>query len=300
MAEPHNLQIAAVGRFVSGSITEKRDKDHENRPIPEDKQQYQFGVAFRKDDPDMQRVFGEVYQYAAACWAQQPQKLTALQNWYSTLSGLSMKISDGDAPNRQGKVNENTAGHFVFWFSSAYPVKTCDPAYQEIAPESIKRGYFVQIVGNINDNDQAIDRAGIYMNASHVMLVGEGDVIQGGVDAATAFAGIATPQQLPPGAKPLGANVGMPGTTPPGAPGNVPGQPASMPGTTAPGQPPQASVPTQPPAPPQQTTPALPGATSSPSNVPPQPPAAPGQPNAMPQPHTGITQGPPPGMPGQS
>ena len=40
--------ITPVGRFVSGSITEKRTTDYEGRTLPEEKQHYAFGVADRK------------------------------------------------------------------------------------------------------------------------------------------------------------------------------------------------------------------------------------------------------------
>lgn len=290
MGQNYPFFTNAVGRFISGSLTEKRTKDHNNRALPEDKQRYEFGIAFRKDDPDIGRLFGEFYQYIAALWAVDQQKMGALNGWYGQVQGIPpftgvpMKISDGDAPSKQGKINENAAGHFVFWFSSSYPVKCCDPANQEIDASSIKRGYYVQVAGNIADNGLAWQAdgkgAGIYMNPNVIRLVGEGDEIVGGIDPATAFGNTTAPAQLPPGARPLGANVGLPGTAPtppaavPGMPGATPTPSAPVPTATAP-----AATPGLPTA-----QPAVPPSTASPSN-------------AVPTPHTPILQTPVPGQP---
>ena len=45
-----------VGRLVSGSWTEKRTKDHQNRPIEPEKQVYQFGLAIEKTNPDFPAI----------------------------------------------------------------------------------------------------------------------------------------------------------------------------------------------------------------------------------------------------
>jgi hypothetical protein len=289
MGQNYPFFTNAVGRFISGSLTEKRTKDHNNRALPEDKQRYEFGIAFSKTDPDMARLFGEFNAYISQVWAADQQKLAALQNWFSTMQGVPMKISDGDAPSKQGKVNENAAGCFVFWFSSSYPVKCCDPANQEIDAASIKRGYYVQVAGNIADNGLAWQAdgkgAGIYMNPNVIRLIGEGDEIVGGIDPATAFGGTAAPAQLPPGARPLGANVGLPGTQPT-APAAVPGMPGATP---APVQtaPVSAGMPGSP-----TPQPVAPQPTASPSSVVPGQPAA-----AAPAPHTQILNTPVPGQP---
>ena len=39
------------GRFISGSMTQVRTANARGKPIPPEKQQYEFGVAIRKDDP---------------------------------------------------------------------------------------------------------------------------------------------------------------------------------------------------------------------------------------------------------
>ncbi len=291
MAEAQRFLTQAVGRFVSGSLTEPRTTDVDNRPIPEEKQQYSFGFAIAKNDPWFEQFKTQIYQYAASVWAHDAQKLQKLNNWWTTLDGLSMKISDGDKPNRQGKVNQNTAGHYVIWFSSKFAFKTCvGEQYAEIPPEDIKRGYYIRVAGNFVDNGQAVDRAGIYMNGEHIQLIAEGDVIEGGVDAATAFAGSGVPAQLPPGARPLGSNVGM--VQPP-----MGNPPAPVHGQTAPVTTPVQTTP-QPPAPPQTVSPSNPPQPypqiTQPQQpqppAPPQPPAAPGQPVTQPPMPPGVPQ----------
>jgi hypothetical protein len=291
MADALQFMTNAVGRFISGSLTQKRTRDNNNREIAEEKQRFEFGVAFPKTDPDMQRLFGEFYQYLSGLWVQDQARVAALNNWFQTLDGMSMKISDGDKPNARGAVNENTVGCFVFWFSSMYAPKVCDSAFQEIDPESVKRGYFVQVAGNIADNGLAAPSWGMYLNPTHVRFVAEGDEIKGGIDAATAFSGVQTPASLPPGARPPGAAVGMPGATPAAPAAPVPGMPAVNP-TTAPA--------------PVQTAPVtMPGHTPAPPAAPPST-ASPSNPPQMPQPHTAILNpatpaapaAPVPGMPG--
>ena len=56
MANKHDFFTNSVGRFVSGSMTEKRAKDNDGRAIDPDDQRFEFGVAFRKDDPDRKSV----------------------------------------------------------------------------------------------------------------------------------------------------------------------------------------------------------------------------------------------------
>lgn len=259
MRVKHDFYTNAIGRFVSGSMTDKRTKDTNGRPIEEAKQKFEFGIAFPKSDPDMARLFGEFNAFIGAQWAADPQKTQALANWFQTMQGVPMKISDGDKPNNKGQVNENTAGCFVFWFSSTYPIKCCDPANQEIPAESIKRGYYVQVAGNIADNGLAwqVDGkgAGIYMNPSVVRLVAEGEIIAGGVDAATAFGGTQAPVgALPPGAMPLGTAVtaapaapatAMPAAAPAAAPVAAP---AAAPAAAVPGMPVQQAAPAAAPA----------------------------------------------------
>ena len=289
MANKHEFYTNQVCRFVSGSLTEKRTKDTNGRPLPEEKHRYEFGIALSKTDPDTARLFGEFQAFMQNEWANDQNKLNALANWFSpdpttSMTGVPMKISDGDRPNAKGQLNSNTSGCFVFWFSTGYQPKCCTATNEEIPADAIKRGYYVQIAGNISSNGLPWQPdgkgAGIYMNPSVIRLVAEGDEIVGGVDAATAFGGTAAPTQLPPGARPVGSGVGMPGMATGGA---IPPAPAPVQNQAAPaGLPGQATGQT-----------AAPVTTVSPSNI---------------NPHTGILNGPgvaqpqttPAGLPGQA
>lgn len=243
-----------AGRFISGSLTEKRSKDSDNRPIEPEKQRYEFGIAFQKNE--IWSMLTEQFRpWLTTQLASDANGLSRMQEWFSTLTGFSMKISDGDKPNAKGQLNENSKGCFVMWFSSSFSPDTVDSTMtNQIPADSIKRGYYVQIAGNISPNGLTASQAGIYLNATHVRLVAEGEEIKGGVDAVTAFGGTAAPTSLPPGAMPLGSNTGAASAFPTGVP-------AGMPGT-------------------------------QPANHAPAPTASPGEPNV--QPHTGILTGPPP------
>jgi len=281
MSERFDFYTPVVGRFVNGSITEKRTKDSDGRAIEADAQRFEFGVAFEKA-AIWPMLVEQWYPFLATALARDQNASQRMTNWFSTMSGYSMKVSDGDAPNRKGAVNEHTKGCFVIYFSSLFMPQTVGPdaAFTEIDAATIKRGFYVQVAGNIAPNGQPGDRAGIYVNANAVRLIAEGDEIRGGIDAASAFGGAAAPTALPPGAKPLGSTSGAGQAF--GAPG-LPGAsaPASTPGL------PGASAPA-----PAQTAPAgMPGLPG----VAPQTASA-GSPPAGVVPHTGILAG-PPGLP---
>lgn len=257
MTEQRLNFVTPIGRFVNGSITEKRTKDMDNRPIDPDKQRFEFGVAFPKADlwPMLTEQF---YPWLATQAARDANAMQRISNWFSTFDGFSMKIADGDKPNSRGQFNENTRGCFVMYFSSKWAPQTVDPSNQNIAAGIVKRGFYIQIAGNIATNGengaafQAGDRAGIHLNGQFVRLCAEGDEIQTGPDAATAFGGVAAPTALPPGARPLGAASGAHGAfggapvgfPPPGAPAPAPMAPAAPPAAYgAPQMPPQYAAP---------------------------------------------------------
>ena len=219
-----------VGRFVSGSLTEKRTKDLNNREIDPDKQRYEFGLAIRKDDPGLMPLITQIATHAKAGYQNSPHIVQRIDNWFRTLDGFSMKISDGDAPNSRGVINQNTVGHFVFWFSTSMEILAANRNNQQIDIATIKRGWFVDLSGNCAVNGLTDHNAGVYLNPVCVRLIAEGEEILGGltVEAALEHAPPA-PTALPPGARPVGStpkaptSSGLPGT---GLPGN-PTQPAT-------------------------------------------------------------------------
>jgi len=248
MANKHDFFTNSVGRFVSGSITEKRTKDNDGRAIDPDDQRFEFGVAFRKDEPEMQTLLGGFQQFLTQEYANKPHVLRMVQNWFQTLNGYSMKIADGDKPNSKGQVNENTRGHFVFYFSTKFPVTTVDAQYREIPATNIKRGWFVRVAGNITPNGLENHQAGVYMNPSAIQLVAEGDEINVGVDAQAAFGGTQAPMALPPGARPIGAGTPVGAAFGQGAPGapSVPDQHLTGSAVTTPVVPVATPAPAQP------------------------------------------------------
>jgi hypothetical protein len=224
----NDLLNLPVGRFVSGSITDKRTTGHDGQPLPEDKQRFEFGVAVRKDDAGLVAIFGAMKGEAAS----QHGALPAVQAF--DLNGYSWKVTDGDKPNRKGQVNENTTGCYVFWFSSSYPPQTVNAQNTMIDATEIKRGYYVDVAFNVKNNGKSGQQAGIYVNPTHVRLIAYGEEIRGGIDANAAFANTPAPTSLPPGASatPV-ASTPAPGTAPAPA-GNAAPAPAASPAQAAP------------------------------------------------------------------
>lgn len=206
-----------VGRFVSGSLTEKRTTDNNGRPIDPEKQRYEFGLAIPFSDPGVMSLIQQIgmnarNQYSVIA----PHVVPKIDQWFQTLDGFSMKISNGNAPNAKGKVNPNTVDHFVFWFSTAMPIITCRvPDNAQIPAESIKRGWFVDVAGSSVINELVDHQAGAYLNPSVVRLCFEGEEILAGVDPQTAFANVPPPVQMPAGARPIGALPSVPASAGP-------------------------------------------------------------------------------------
>ena len=268
MTDTVNFNIPLKGRFVSGDMTQKREKDYRGNAIAPDKQRVEFGVAYPKAEfwNWLTTVFypGPLAQALAG----QAQAMQLATTWFQNgFNGFSMKIDDGDKPNTKGNINENTKGCFVVYFSALNPPQV----YVGATPETLnqadtsecKRGYYVMMSGNIRFNGKMPPQIGIYMNAGAVWLVEKGAEIVGGINAATAFAGVA----LPPGVAPMdlsngaGAAFGAPSPQMPGMQQAVPGMQQAVPGFP----PPQTSAPG-----PVQTAPVgLPGQASTPPAAPP-------------------------------
>lgn len=253
------------GRLVYGSLTEKRNKDSNGRPIDPDKQRFEFGVAFPKQDPNIVPLIQQIAQHAKQFYsARAPHIAQRIDAWFQTLDGFSMKVSDGDKPNAKGQVNQNTVGHWVMWFSTALDFQTVvyrNPTHVQIPASDIKRGWWIDVAGTSAPNELLDHNAGVYINPMVVRLLYEADEIVGTANPDEMFT--APPAaQLPPGARPLGSapvapTGGMPGMGAPVVPNASPAaMPATLPGAQAgmPGAAPAAS----------QTAP-----TASPSSFPP-------------------------------
>lgn len=229
--------FTARGRWTHGSITEKRTKDMQGRPIDPEKQQFEWGVAVPKTEPSLGELFGRIAGHAKAGYSAHPHIVQRIDAWFQTMSGFSMKITDGDAPNAKGRVNEHTRGCYVFWFSTGLDVTVCGPDNIQIDPSAVQRGDFVDMAGNISINGLTDNNAGIYMNGSVMRLLDYGEPIVGSIDPNEAF-GSAAGGAL--GARPGAAAQGAPGGGVHG--GGVPGGGAQ---TGLPGGNPQQPAPDQ-------------------------------------------------------
>jgi hypothetical protein len=209
MAESQHFYTPVVGRFVAHSLTEKRSRDHENKPIAPEDQQYQINVAFPKAEI-WQWLTTEFYGKVLESIGNHTDARNRVAAWFQNgFQGFSMKIYDGDKPSQRGTVNENTKGCLVFSFTSKdVPQCVAGPAKTPVDAEVIKRGYYVQVAGSLKFNEKTGAQMGIYMNMNIVWLVAEGDAIVGSVDPETAFGGAPAAPALPPGARPLGAASG--------------------------------------------------------------------------------------------
>lgn len=266
------------GRFVSGDLTKKRTKNARGQDIPVEKQQFEVGIAVRKDEPQVGNMFA---QFAAGAKAVCPANVHPyIDNWFQTLDGFSMKIADGDKPSlKTGKANPNTAGCWVVYLSSSFPFNCYDNTNAQMDPAALKRGWYVDCTATIAYNGQApMDGAGIFVNPGMFRCLGVGEEIKGGLDEAAHMAAMAAPQ-LPPGAQPMGSAPAAPAMPGAGPVGMVPGvQPPAMQPAGVPMQ--QQPAPMGVPAQPAQATPpgvpqqAPAGAPANPMQAPPGIPAA--------------------------
>lgn len=304
MGNRSDNMVTPVGRFVSGSITQKQTTGYQNKPIPEEKQMYEFGVAISKQDPGVVPMLQQIAAHAFASYANAPHIQQLIQQMDFGVRGFSWKIADGDKPNKKGQTNPNTVGHWVIYFSSMY-IEFCDQNNVDMPAENIKRGSFVMVSFTVATNDAVDDQAGIYVNPQIVKFVAFGDEIRGGISADDAFGDSPIPQQLPAGASltPVGTamNTGQVGFQQPAqspAAGQPHMQPASQPVMNT------MSVNTQPmTGSPGNGAPVMGNGVGTVADPSMQPGFAPTQPTtASPsnaQPLTGFAQGQPqPGMPG--
>ena len=197
---PRINMVLPVGRYISGDHVNKRKTDLDGRPIPEAEQDFQFGVAVRKDAPGINDRLMEIYQHVAAYYSRNQDVLNRMNLGFGAPKGqgFSWKIKDGDLPNAKGEISDISRGCYVFYFSTMYPVKACNAQNVEIDPSQIKRGYYVDVAMSIAPNEQVGDRSGIYLNPQIIRLVGYGEEITGGLSPEQAF-GSAAPTYAPPG-----------------------------------------------------------------------------------------------------
>lgn len=191
------------GRFVSGDLDRKQDKDYENKPIPPEEQEYYFAVAVPKNQPGVDELLGQLHGLAAQAYGQAPQ-LLAQVNMGLKATGFSWKIEDGDvvkidqSTGQPKKIPEYIAGCYIFKFRTKYEFGACDLNGTNINRADIKRGDYVDVMFTAAPNGRYDGNAGIILYPNAIRRLGYGEAISGAVDASTAFSGHAA--NVPPGA----------------------------------------------------------------------------------------------------
>lgn len=217
------------GRFIWGSITERATHDYDNNPYEPGKGPFQFGLAIAKNAPGVNDLLGALYQVAVSGYPNKPGIAARILNEYQsgfTRGDFAFKIKDGDKPNAEGVVNPNSAGCWVFAFSTMLPIKATHyniipgiPNNAEIDPKEVYRGSYVDVHLSSSPNGKEDRTAGIYLNPNAVRLLGHGERIVGGITTEQAFGNAPAPV-VPVGASamPVGPAGGAPQVAQPQVP----------------------------------------------------------------------------------
>jgi hypothetical protein len=236
MAEKEYL--FATGRLVQGDVFEPQTKNMNGGPLTnlrgEPKIQYFIAVACPKSDPKTVATYQRIQEIAVAGF---PGGETQLPNF-------AWKVLDGDQHPNNTKIG--FPGCYVFRLATGFQPKayTQGGASQIVDPAQIKRGYFIRAAFTCAPNGNQ-KKPGVYLNTELVELIGYGEEINNGPDAA-ALLGAAGVAVLPAGAS----------ATP--VAGGAPIQPPAQ--TSSAGMPPaqtsSAQAPAAPPVPPAPIAPA--------------------------------------------
>jgi hypothetical protein len=168
-----------VGRLVQGDVFKGNDKDMEGRPLRtksgELRTEWFMAVAIRKDDAGLPPVLQALKEVAQVGFPRGETKNPE----------FAWKYSDGDS--RADK--EGFKGCHVFRFTGGFqPAAYSTGGASRLVEGGIKRGDYVRVYGSVRANGSAT-RPGLYLNPSMVELIGHGEPITTGPDAATVFGG---------------------------------------------------------------------------------------------------------------
>lgn len=247
MADNVNLNTP-LSRLVGGNMSERSTHDYDGNPYEAGKGPFELHIAVPKNDPNASAFLGALYQKAAADYAAKPAIVQRMQAEYQSgfrMGTFRFKVRDGDAPNREGQVNENKKGHWVVYASSYRPFKASYtdhhgltgftdamgqpiPPGREIDPKSVKIGDYAYVALGVSANGNEDHTAGLYVNINGVMLAARGQEITGGISLDQAFAGMTFSSALPTGAT-VAASAPAPAGLPAPAAGGLP-----VPGNVAP------------------------------------------------------------------
>jgi hypothetical protein len=239
--------LTPVGRFVGGSLTKPQTTDAEGKPLV-----YKTGADVGKP---------RVSYFVAIAIPKGPEPTWAHTPWGAEIwrtgheafpqgqadhPAFAWKIEDGDSqiPNKKGNKpcdREGYRGCWILKFSSSFAPKTFNrDGSQDIDPEGIKPGYYIQISGSVEGNGSS-QQPGVYLNHNMIALAAYGEEIAFGPDASEAGFG-ASP--LPAGASAVPLGGFTPPPVAPGAGGYVAPVAAAVPPPVIP-----APMPAAPPAP---------------------------------------------------
>lgn len=205
-----------VGRLVSGHPLVERTTGFGGKAMTnmkgEPKTEYYIGLALPKSDPKTLELIANIKSLAAAAWP----------GGESTFSTFSMKIKDGDLPEFSKK--EGYPGNYVLSCSTGLAIKCVgvDGKSWIVDPAEIKCGYYIRVFLNVKSN-KYIPKPGMFLNPSHLQLVGYGEIIETGMGIEEAMAS-APPVTLPPGASatPVAGPPPVTATPPPVTQGTPP------------------------------------------------------------------------------
>jgi hypothetical protein len=259
---PQDL-MTPVGRLVQGGFKLRQKTDDHDKPVFKD------GVAVMETfiaiavpkllvvngqsikNPDWDRFYAELYAVARSeCGSYFDA------NGVCTHPGFSWKIKDGDGRDANGTDLSGKPGFAGCWIINCSTQFMPNVFHEgKFAPHEViqnpddvvKKGYYVRasvrVAGNGITPADAPRKPGIFVSQQLVSLVGYGDVISTGPDAAAAFAqpaayippGMTTTPTVAAGAPPTPGN----GLAPPPLPTAAP---APAPVATAPALPPPVAA----------------------------------------------------------
>ncbi len=285
--------VTPVGRLVQGDLYTPNTTDRKGNPLvvktgPNKGQpatQFYFALAIEKNNPDWPAFYQLLYNEARQGY---PACFDAAGNIIHPR--FTMKISDGDGVDADGKPNsakEGFAGHWIVKFTSSYACKVVKDEMLEFTKDFAKCGHYGRVIGSASPNIGS-DVPGLYVNPEVFEWYGYGKEIQGGINAVAAVQAAGRAAYVPAGMSTVPMGGAPAATATPPAPGTPPAAMAPpAPAAPAAMQPPAppAPAPAAPPANPMQHQ-FIQGATATPPSpgTPPAPPApaAPAAPRYVP------------------
>ena len=208
-------------RLVQGDAFEPQTKNMDGKPLLSDDGKpyvkYFIAAAGRKGDPAVEAFKAQIEAQARKDWP----ALFAGPGGTCTNPGFAMKIIDGDGFDQNGKSNatkEGMAGHWVFRFSTGYPVKVYpfgkyDPMTDQLqvvnGVNPVPRGYYIRVHGWMKGNGNQ-KKPGMSLYHDMIEFNEVGPIIVNGPDAASVFGGGAPGPAAPAPAAPGGGFTMLP------------------------------------------------------------------------------------------